>query len=357
MLFARPDRALRLRLTALAAVGLVLFAACATWLGLSFVGVLGRDVPVTVEVTTYGDSLGVNSSVKYRGLRVGRVMRLEKSRGAARSYTIKAVLERQFADRVPASVVARVLPGSIFGADFVDLVDPGGAGRAVPAATGGRALRAGSVVRADTSAPTVRLMDTFSATQRVLGAIDPAVMDSALSQLAAALDGKGTEIRGFITRTSALLEQAGRAEPDFYADLALIGRNAGVLADLEPALAQTLRDSLPLARTLAEKAQNTQRLLGSSAGLAGSLTAFLHANGGALAALLDAVSPTYRAFVGGIVPFSKILGLAPQVMRNGANVVKGNALQMLAQFNVDLVNPYSAADCPRYGSLKGPNCR
>lgn len=349
-LFTRPDRALKLRLTALAAVAAVLLAAGSAWLGLSFMGVVGRDVPVTVRVTTLGDSLGVNSSVKFRGLRIGRVQRVDNGQGDGGTYSARVVIDRRYAAKVPAGVVARVLPGTIFGADYVDLTEPS-------TATTTRALAAGDVVEADRSAPTVRLMDTFDATQRVLGAIDPATMDQALSQLADALDGKGAELRGFITRGNGLLRQAGAAEPTFYADLALIARNANMLGDLEPALAQTLRDSLPTARTIAAKARSTSTLMRSTSAVSADVTAFLAAHAPLLGAMLDAVMPTYRAFVGGIGPFTQILSLATAVLRNGALAIKDGAIQMRAQFDLDIQNPYSAADCPRYGRLQGKNCR
>ncbi len=354
-LFPLPDRGLRLRLAALAAIAGLLFAAGSAWLALSFVGLVGRDVPVTVRVTTLGDSLGVNSGVKFRGLRVGRVLTLDHAVDGG-SYTAHVVIERQYAGQVPASVVARVLPGTIFGADFVDLVEPrSSGGGAAPA----RAIRAGAVIGPDTSAPTIRLMDTFSATQRVLGAIDPASMDQALSQLAAALDGRGEDIAGFVTRANRLLGEAGRAEPALYADLDLIADSLRTTADVEPALARTLRDSLPIARTIAAKAAGTERLLDSSTRLTGDMAVFLRDHGAELGAMLDAVMPTYRAFVGGIGPFETILRMAVTVLDNGAKAVKikDGAIQMRAQFLVDLMNPYSPADCPRYGSLKGSNCR
>ncbi|MCZ4498732.1 MAG: hypothetical protein JWQ74_1285 [Marmoricola sp.] len=354
-LFARPDRALHVRLALLAVVVAVLAAAGSAWLGLSFIGVVGRDLPVTVQVTTVGDSLGVNSSVKFRGLRIGRVLRLENGARASGSYAVKAVIQRKFADQVPATVLARVLPGTIFGADYVDLVgsqpNESGASAAV------RPIRSGSVIRADASAPTIRLMDTFNATQRVLGALDPGAMDAALSQLASALDGKGAEIGKFITRANRLLARTGRAEPAFYQDLALIARNARTLAEVEPVLVSTLQDSLPLARTIATKARSTQRLVESASRLAGDVATFLDEHGAALNGMLTAVAPTYAAFVGGIVPFSAILQETPGVLRNGALAVQNRAIQMRAQFNLNLVNPYDASDCPRYDDLKGPNCR
>src|SRR5690348_16694349 len=117
LLFPRAVRnpvALRWRLAVLAtAVGL-LFAAAAGHLGLKYLGHAGNSVTVTVHVTALGDSLGVDSSVKYRGLRIGRVVKVSDTRGADGTYAVTAVLDPTEAVDVPAAVRARVLPGSIF---------------------------------------------------------------------------------------------------------------------------------------------------------------------------------------------------------------------------------------------------
>lgn len=363
VLFPRAESALRLRLrlAAIATLAGALFAAGSLWLGLSFIGVVGHDLPVTARVTTLGDSLGVNSSVKFRGLRIGRVLTLEPGRAADGTYAAHIVIQHRYADRVPADVVARVLPGTIFGAEYIDLVPaglshsrsgvhPAAAVRQVP-------LKAGDVISADTSSATVRLMDTFDATQRVLGAIDPASMDEALSQLATALDGRGEDLRAFIGRADRLVSRATAAEPTFYADLALISRNLDTVAGLEPQLAQALRNSLPVARTIAGKARELDRLVRNSTALAAQLSGFLEQHGAQLTVLLTAVAPTYRAFVGGIDPFEAILRLAPTVLRNGAAAIKDGAIQMRARFAAAMFEPYSAADCPRYGTVAGRNCR
>jgi virulence factor Mce-like protein len=355
---SRP--ALQLKLAALAAVVAVLFAAGSAWLGLSLVGVAGRDVPLTARVTTLGDSLGVNSSVKFRGLRVGRVVTLDDEVAADGTHTAHIVLLREYAGQVPRDVVARVLPGTIFGAEYIDLTPRRARGRMdLTAATTGPALAAGDEIPADTSAATVRLMDTFAAAQRVFGAVDPATLDAALSQLATALDGHGRDLRAFIGRADRFLRTVAANEPTFYADLDLLARNLDTVADLEPSVAQTLRNSLPVARTISARARARElaALARGATVLADSSSGFLERHTEDVAALLDALAPTYRAFVRGVVPFEEILRAAPGLLHNGATAIRDGAIQMIAYFGATVFAPYSAADCPRYGHLAGGNCR
>ncbi|MGN6721653.1 MAG: hypothetical protein ACTHJM_03455, partial [Marmoricola sp.] len=84
---------------------------------------------------------------------------------------------------------------------------------------------------------------------------------------------------------------------------------------------------------------------------------FFAGHGRDLAAFFAAVEPTYRAFVGGIGPFTAILQGAPAGLCNGANAIRNGAIQMMAFFKTDVRNPYKSSDCPRYGSIAGGNCR
>ena len=114
-------------------------------------------------------SLGVNSSVKFRGLRVGRVVSLDTERDAEGLYAAKIVVDEEFAEEIPGDVVARVLPGTLFGAEYLELRTPG---TTLRASGGGSSLEDGIELAADTSSETVRLMNTFSAMYRVIDSID-----------------------------------------------------------------------------------------------------------------------------------------------------------------------------------------
>ena len=351
-LFPRAVRnpvALRLRLAVLAvAVGLV-FAAAAGYLGLRYLGYAGNSVTVTVHVMTLGDSLGIDSSVKYRGLRIGRVVKVTGARGADGTYAVTAVLDPSQSGGVPAQVRARVLPGSIFGAEYIDLEPPAGA------SAGG--VGDGAIIAADTSAASIRVMDTLASAQRILAAVDPATLDETLSQLANALDGKGASLHRFIIQAKDLVARSRTHEAALFTDLSLLSTNLRTTADLEPILAQAIRASLPTAAVISAHASQLGATLRAGTQLTSAAADFFAAHGPQLSAFFAAVDPTYRAFVGGISPFTAILQGAPAVLLNGAHAIRDGAIQMMAFFKADFRNPYTSADCPRYGSVLGSNCR
>lgn len=350
---AASRSALELRLAALATTLATIFGVFSLWLGASYVGLIGGDVKATARVVTLGDSLGVNSPVKFRGLKVGRVVTVDNVRDAGGLYRAHIVIDDEHAGMIPSNVVARVLPGTLFGAEYVELLAPGSAS----AGAGSHPLTDGTVIAADTSDETVRLMDTFSSLYRVIDQIDPVTLDKAVTQLADALDGRGDDLNGDVRRINTLVREYSDAEPTFYRDLDHITSNLDTFADVEPELAATLRNSLPVAKTISKKAKRIERLTRSTTRLSKHVNAFLGANTDTLAKLLKNTAPTYRTFASNQEEFNAILHLAPPVLDNGAGAIKGGAIQMEAKFSFGTHGPYTAADCPRYGRLVGSNCR
>lgn len=345
--------ALELRLAALAAVLGTIFGIFSLWLGASYVGLIGGDVKATARVVTLGDSLGVNSSVKFRGLKVGRVVTVDNVRDAGGLYRAHIVIDDEHAGMIPSTVIARVLPGTLFGAEYVELRQPD----TVAVFAGGSSLQDGATIAADTSDETVRLMDTFSSLYRVIDEIDPVTLDKAVTQLADALDGRGADLNADVQRVTALVSQYSDAEPTFYRDLDHLTSNLDTLADVQPELAATLRNSLPVAKTIADKAKRIERLTESTTKLSKHVDRFLVANTGTLAKLLNNTAPVYRTFASNQAAFNAMLKLAPPVLDNGAGSIKDNAIQMEAKFSFGTHPPYTSADCPKYGRLVGSNCR
>lgn len=341
-------RAVRLRQLGIGALAVAVFMATAAYLGGSYIGIFTRDLSVDARLASTGDSLGVGSDVKYRGLRVGRV--LEVVSGAEPSARI--VLIREHADQIPADVVARVLPGTLFGNEYVELLTADGEPH--PAHS---PIADGAVIPADRSARTLRLMDTFSATQRLLVAVDPARLDAAISQLSSALDGRGDDLARFVREADRLLAAWGPHEETFYEDLKLIARNVDTLADIEPQLVSALEDSLPVARTIAEKERATRRLLESGTSLLTSVNGFLTRNTDAFVTMLHGAAATIEAFSQRHTPFEELLRKLPPVLVNGANAIQGTSIQMNAAIGGGFPDAYDADDCPRYGYLEGKNCR
>ncbi|WP_435769797.1 MCE family protein [Nocardioides sp. SYSU DS0651] len=366
-------RVLRLRLAAVGLSGFLLLGLLGGLLALQTLGVLSGDVRLTVRLPTVGDTLGINSDVKYHGLRVGRVVSVDPGvggvddtdrdgPGARRVPEAEVLVAAEHAELIPAGVRARVLPGTLFGNEYVDLV---AAGRGEPATvkpvagTGAATehLRDGDVVEADTSRATLRLMDTFSATQRLLSSIDPAQWDLALSEMASALDGRGERIAEIIVDGDAFLGRWADLQPQVRRDLELLADNADLLADVEPQLVGALRDSRPLARTLVKQEEGTTALLtGVPRLLDGDdgVTAFLRANGDETARLLNATAANLEVFAERSPSFALVLRNVPELLRNGAAAVRNGRIQMEGVLGLQLLEPYDAEDCPRYRDRSGP---
>ncbi|WP_408896304.1 MCE family protein [Nocardioides sp. R1-1] len=351
---------LRLRLAAVGLVGGLLLALVLGILGLKTLGVLSGDVRLTVQLPTVGDTLGINSDVKFNGLRVGRVVEVRPTaeRGAAGwdGPSAEVLVQREHAGLIPAAVAARVLPGTLFGNEYVDLV-PAATAAAPTHLAADAHLTDGDVVPADTSAPTLRLMDTFTATQRLLAAIDPAQWDVALSQLAAALDGRGADLGRMVREGDALLARWTDLQPQLRRDLDLLTADLDLAADIEPALVQALENSRPLARTLAARQEETAALLQAvphTLDGEDGVTAFLRAHGGDVARLLNATAATLEAFAERHPAFARLLEKVPPLLRNGAAAVKGGNIQMEGVISPALVDAYDGGDCPAYRGLAGP---
>jgi phospholipid/cholesterol/gamma-HCH transport system substrate-binding protein len=350
---------LRLRLAALGTAGCLLLGLFCGVLGLQALGVLSSDVRATVQLPTVGDTLGINSDVKYNGLRVGRVIEVD-----ARVREAEVLVEPEHADLIPATVHARVLPGTLFGNEYVDLVVPGrkDATRLVAAVRTGAVdehLSDGAVIPADTSRATLRLMDTFSATQRLLAAVDPEQWDLALSQLAGSLDGRGARLAEMVSDGDAFLARWEGVHPQVRRDLDLLTENADLLTEIEPRLVSAIRDTRPLARTLVEQEEGTTTLLAGVPRLLdgrGGVTAFLRENGDETARLLNATAANLEVFAARYPSFALLLSKVPALLRNGAAAVKNDKIQMEGVLATKFYDAYDAEDCPAYRGLAGP-CR
>lgn len=345
----------RLRKFSAGSAVVALLLGLTAWLGGGYLGIFTSDVKVEAELPISGDSLGVNSDVKYKGLRVGRVISVE----AGTQPTARLSLMAEHVDRIPGDVRARVLPGTLFGNEYVDLVAPTNKrASATPSnPPTNSALSDGAVVPADDSVETVRLMDAFTSVQKLLVAVDPARLDASISQLAAALSGRGDDLHAFLRDAREMADTWETIAPTFHEDVALIARNADTFADLEPQLIQILQDSLPLARLWAQEQKATKRLLVETGDLFGAIETFLSEQHPVLAPMLGQVSAVTSVMAANTDLFARILAGLPSVMENGAAAVEDGQIQMEGVIGLQLPQPYGPEDCPRYGSLKGANCR
>lgn len=233
------DAAEAWRLRAAGVLYLVLVAAL-VWVSVaSYRHVFSDDVTVTVDARAVGDQLNVGGDVRMNGAIVGRVSDVAREDGRAR---VELQVRRDAAERIPADVVARILPTTLFGQKYVELRSS--------ARPGEDHLRAGDVIAEDRSAEAVELTGVLDELDRVLRTVQPDRLATTLSALADGLDGRGKRIGRLADRAGRYLQALNADMPLLEQDLELLGSVAGEYADAAPDLLATAEHATVTARTL-----------------------------------------------------------------------------------------------------------
>ena len=184
-------------------------------LSMKLKGEFDDTVPVTAELQNAGGSLKPGVDVKMRGMAVGKVGELTAERG---HVTVDLNIDRAHASRIPSNVQARVLPASVFGTSYVDLVVPDGAG-------GAPSLQAGDVVRQDSSQGTVELQTALDSIDQLVDALGPSELATALHTVASVLDGRGEDLGRAIDEFTLLVDRFEPLVPKLQSDLRLLAVN------------------------------------------------------------------------------------------------------------------------------------
>jgi len=344
----RPRRELRRAdyarrgLVAVVAAALVLTV---VWLKSS--GAVGGPDHVEAQVADAGGSLGSGADVKVRGVIVGKVDGV--TRGPQGGVRIRIAVSGDRLGQVPANVVARILPATVFGTSYVDLVTPGAPSHV--------ALRSGAVIPADTRQGTLELQQALDDIDSLVKALGPADLASAIGSVAQALDGRGARLGDTIDLADQYLGRLNPKMPQVREDVRKLADNLELVAQVAPDLLAATHDALSTARTVvAERAAIATVLLGATA-LTTQADAFLRGQQSGLitfiqnsALLLDVVHANRQAGISGAIATNTM------VAAKLATVMQHGFVNTVTTFLLDVPPYYTAADCPRFGPARGDNC-
>ncbi|MBZ5736292.1 MCE family protein [Nocardioides sp. TRM66260-LWL] len=299
---ARPEKGRRdLRRADHARRGAVALLVIALLLGAAYLrssGEIGAPPQVSALVADAGGALRPGADVKMRGVIVGRVTAIERAdaeeaRDAGTTVgqaPVRLDLDIRSEDLgdIPDDVVARILPASVFGTTYVDLVRRGerGGTRTV-AATDAPALRAGAVIPPDRSQGTLELQQALDDVDRLVKALGPARLSSALGAAATALNGRGARIGRILDRLDAYLTKVEPLVPRLRSDVRDLTTSLGVVERVAPDLLDATDDGLVTLRTVTEERDGLRRLLVGGARTSAGGRALLERNRVALAGALS----------------------------------------------------------------------
>lgn len=337
----RKDYALR---------GLISLTAMALLLGVLYLrssGHVGGPQTVSAVLVNAGGSLASGSDVKVRGVIVGRVTDI--SRDTSGGVRVRMAMVDGRLEQIPSNVVARILPATVFGTSFVDLVNHGPRDAAH--------LRAGATVPADRTQGTLELQQALDDIDRLVKALGPAKLGSALGSMATALDGNGARIGSMIDRLDAYLARLNPKMPLLRTDVRKLAASFEIAADIAPDLLQATEDSLVAMRTIVEERAAIAGLISGGTALVQDANAFLGSNAAALVRFLD-----NSAILLDVIHATRKAGITDSIMTNRllnarfGGAIKHGFLDSITGVSLDIPPSYTRADCPRFGAARGDNC-
>jgi phospholipid/cholesterol/gamma-HCH transport system substrate-binding protein len=330
--------------------GVALIASMAMLVALS-IAIYDKKFTNTTDVTVMADRAGLQlakfGDVRMHGALVGRVSKIE-SDGQKAKITLS--LSPKAARVVPADVDVRILPTTLFGQNFLELVPPDSVTSAGP-------MKDGTVIPASRVETNVELQSILADLYPLLRSVRPADLNATLYALAHALQGKGEQLGDTLVSLDDYLADMNVELPTLQKDLKLLSEVSRTYDLAAPDLIKVLRNATVTARTVTQKKGDLKRALSSLTGLAHTTRVTLSENekkliaqtrtGRPLLALLDTYSPELPCL---------IVGLDRQIP-NSQNVFENDIIHQTLELGAPQREGYTAEDAPVYGEVgHGPWC-
>ena len=338
----------RMRVWRLRLYGVVFLAVLALLLSLSvavYQQAFTPAVRIRLEADSLGNQLDPRADVKLRGLLVGEVRSVHAD---GRKATLDIALKPEYAADIPSDVRARLLPKTLFGEKYVDLV--------APARSSARPIRAGDVIAQDRTRVGIELQQVMNDLLPLLRTVQPGKLNATLSAFATALEGRGDRIGDSLTRVEDYLHRLNPHLPSLTEDFARLADVAEVYGDAAPDLMEILRNTVTTSRTLVAERDRLASALTTTAGAAGTAQDFLDANGDRLITLGQVSRPTLELFARYSPEYPCLLAGLVHEEHASEQAFRGGKMHITLEV-VRQQGAYRPGEEPRYADRSGPDCR
>ncbi|HEY7488042.1 MAG TPA: MCE family protein [Streptosporangiaceae bacterium] len=228
-----------------------------------------RFTPV-VTVKLRSDRAGLQllprSDVKVRGLIVGEV---RSTRVTPTGAELDLAIDKNKASLIPDNVSARLLPKTLFGEKYVDLVLP---------QQRGPAIHTGTVIAQDRSRAAIEIDKVLDDVLPVLQAVRPEQLNATLNALATALQGRGGQIGRDIDQLDVLLRKYNPKLPVIVHDINALADVSDVYNAAAPDLLRVFRNLSVTNKTITDKQKTIEQLIPTVTGFANQGTQFVDEN-------------------------------------------------------------------------------
>lgn len=305
---------------------------------------------VSLHTPRAGLQLLPGSDVKVRGLIVGDVASIDSDGSGA---VVALRLHPDQLELLPDNVSARLVPKTLFGEKYVDLV--------LPPDPSSRHLHEGDVIAEDRTTPALEIGKALDDLLPLLRTVQPAKLNATLTALATALAGRGERLGTTIEQLDTYLRGLNPHLPAVEHDLtALVGVTA-TYDEAATSLLSVLRDLTVTSATVVDRDKQLGTFLTDLTGavdstrdlLARSEQGIVSVNrlGRGVLSLLATYSPEFPCFFRG---YAKLI---PNI--HGA-IPKTPGLNHSAHVVIEFVPSFPAyqhpLDLPEFKDTRGPSC-
>lgn len=236
---------------------------------------------VTLRTDRVGNQLSVNAEVKARGVPFGTVRSIHTGGGGAE---VELALNPAKIEQLPSNVSARLIPKTLFGERYVNLI--------IPDPPSSLSLEDGDVIPQDRSENAIELERVLGNALPLLRAVQPEKLSASLGSISMALDGRGEPLGQSIVRLNKLLRKQNPLIPQIKTDISKLADVANVYNSAAPDILRALADLSVTGRTIADQRANLEQLYASGTTLSQDMTKFLRENKANLIALTASSRPT-----------------------------------------------------------------
>jgi phospholipid/cholesterol/gamma-HCH transport system substrate-binding protein len=304
-------------------------------------------VEVTLQASKAGNQLTTPADVKLRGLIVGEVREIDATDDGV---AMRLALDPDQVELIPQNVSARLLPKTLFGEKYVDLV--------LPEDPAEDHLSEGDVIPQDRTAAARETEETLNDLLPLLQTLRPAELSTTLNAVSTALRGRGDQLGENLELVESYLREFNPQIETLGEDLGLFAEFADNLERTTPDLIALLDNLSAMNRNLVEQEQELNTFLRATTTFSEEMTDFLQENDERIVRLAkDSVpvlelyakySPEFPCLAQGLDASNELIGNTFGGLQPG--------LHITLEFTEDQDGYEPERDEPAYLDDRGPNC-
>ena len=304
---------------------------------------------VTLYTSSAGNEMNPGAEVMVRGVQVGEVRQITADGSGAR---LELAIDPGVVDGLPANTSAEMLPTTLFGERYVDLI--------LPANPAPQMLANGSVITQDRSGDALELERVLNNLLPLLSALEPDKLSLIMNALGQGLQGRGAELRQTLTTLNSYLGQLNPQLPTLDTDIRELAGLVRTYNQAAPGILSALNDFTATSQVVASERANVAALLTNLTVAATDLRSFLAANQQNIIAL-SADSPATLSILARYAPefpctLQDLVNFEPAMNKVLGQGTSQPGLHVNVTVVPSLGRYLPGRDTPVYGDNTGPHC-